>query len=164
MSANVGARETVLTDATKVAIMLDTVAATLRHTLVSEASRAPLLTSLSAAVDYLTHLIGHQIAEQVHALYLDTCGRLIRTEMTAIGSIRQAPIYPREIMRRALELGASSLILAHNHPSGDPTPSSEDILATKQVAAAAQLFDIELFDHIIVTRSAWTSLRAEGLL
>ena len=84
--------------------------------------------------------------------------------LVSVGTLDTILIHPREVFRLALMTCASAIVLTHNHPSGDPTPSEEDIAATKRVAAAARLFDVELFDHIIITRSAWTSLRAKGLL
>src|ERR1041384_1370046 len=97
-------------------------------------------------------------------LYLNAKNRLLLDETVVEGSINVAPIYPREIVRRSLEVGATALILAHNHPSGDPKPSGEDIRVTRLVAASAGALDIRLHDHVIVARGGWISLRAEGYL
>jgi DNA repair protein RadC len=143
---------------------LDGIGETIRHLLSVELRRAPLLTNPALVVDYLLGHAGRRIAEQVIALYLDGAGYLMRDEVVSVGSISRAPIHPREIVRRALELGSTSIIVAHNHPGGDPSPSEQDILVTRDLAAAAKLFEIELFDHFIVARTGWTSLRAEGLI
>jgi DNA repair protein RadC len=97
-------------------------------------------------------------------LFLNSKNRLLRDEVMSEGSINETPIYPREIMRRALELGATALILAHNHPSGDPQPSDGDVDATRRIARAARSLDIKIHDHVVVARSGWTSFRTLGLL
>jgi DNA repair protein RadC len=117
-----------------------------------------------AVLDYLFAAMAHEPVEQLRVLYLNTRNRLLLDETMAEGSVNIAPIYPREIVRRSLEVGATALILAHNHPSGDPKPSDEDVRVTRLVAAAAGALDIRLHDHVIVARSGWFSLRAEGYL
>jgi DNA repair protein RadC len=102
--------------------------------------------------------------ERLRVMFLNTDNRLIYDETMAEGSVNETPIYPREIMRRSLEVGATALILAHNHPSGDPSPSQGDIDATRRVAAAGNALGIAIHDHVIVARSGWTSFRALGLL
>lgn len=124
----------------------------------------PVLPDGEAVLDYLYTHMAHEPAEQVRVLYLDTKNRLLRDDIAARGTINRADIFPREIVRRALELGATGLILAHNHPSGDARPSQGDIAATRAVADAAQLFDIAVHDHIIVGRNGWRSLRKDGHL
>jgi DNA repair protein RadC len=113
-------------------------------------------------IDYLFAAMAHEPVEQLRILYLNTRNRLLLDETVAEGSVNVAPVYPREIVRRSLEVGATALILAHNHPSGDPRPSREDIRVTRLVAAASGALDISLHDHVIVARSGWISLRAEG--
>jgi DNA repair protein RadC len=108
--------------------------------------------------------MAHEPVEQLRVLYLNTRNRLLLDETAIEGSINVAPIYPREIVRRSLEVGATALILAHNHPSGDPKPSGEDIRVTRLVAAAGGALDIKLHDHVIVARSGWISFRAAGYL
>lgn len=122
------------------------------------------MASLPAVSDYLVTAMGASGKEELRILFCDASGGMIRDEVMSLGSVQRAPVYPRAIIQRALDLGAASLLMAHNHPSGDPTPSAEDIAATRRVASAAALFDIELFDHIIVARRGWFSFRAEGLL
>ena len=97
-------------------------------------------------------------------LYLDTKNRLIRDEHVADGSIDEAAIHPREVIRRALDLGAASLILVHNHPSGSPEPSRADIQMTQRIAEAGRLLGIEVHDHVIIGREGHVSLRAKGLI
>ena len=108
--------------------------------------------------------MAHLPAERLRVLFLNSKNRLLRDEMMSEGSVNEAPIYPREIMRRALEVGATALILAHNHPSGDSHPSEGDIRATRRVAEAAQALDIRVHDHVILARSGWSSLRTLGLI
>ncbi len=134
------------------------------HTLRIKMETAPLLTSMKATVDYLRLLIAQELAEQFRVLFLDTRGRLIREEMISRGSVQEAPVYPREIMRRALELGATILILVHNHPSGDPAPSQQDLRVTQRLINAGHELGIVIHDHIIVTRCGWASLRALGAI
>lgn len=143
---------------------LSTVRTAMLYALRAEALRGPVLGNSKAVIDYLFASMAHEPVEQLRVLYLNTKNRLLQDETVIEGSINVAPIYPREIMRRALEIGATALILAHNHPSGDPKPSSDDIRVTRLVAAAAAALDIRLHDHVIVARSGWTSFSAAGLL
>jgi DNA repair protein RadC len=134
------------------------------HVLREEALNAPLLTDSKAMIDYLFADMAHLPAERLRVLFLNSKNRLLRDEVMSEGSINETPIYPREIMRRALELGATALILAHNHPSGDPQPSDGDVDATRRIARAARSLDIKIHDHVVVARSGWTSFRTLGLL
>jgi DNA repair protein RadC len=134
------------------------------HVLREEALKAPILGTSDALVDYLFADMAHLPAERLRVLFLNSKNRLLRDEMMSEGSVNEAPIYPREIMRRALEVGATALILAHNHPSGDSHPSEGDIRATQRVAEAAQALDIRVHDHVILARSGWSSFRTLGLL
>ncbi len=124
----------------------------------------PALPDNQAALDYLFLALAHEPAEQVRMIYLDAKNRILAQEIVSQGSVTKADIFPREILRRALDLGATGLIMAHNHPSGDPEPSRSDLKATRAVADAARLFDIQLHDHIIIARSGSLSLRAAGYL
>ena len=141
---------------------LQTVRSAVLHALRSEMVSAPILTNMKATVDYLRLLIAQELAEQFHVLFLDARGRLLREEMVSRGSVQEAPVYPREIMRRALELGSTTLILVHNHPSGDPTPSQQDFHITQRLVNAGKELGVVIHDHLIVTRSGWASLRALG--
>lgn len=136
----------------------------LREMLKAEMLDAPVLPDNRAAVGYLQLRMAHEPAEQVRMLYLDAKNRLIAEEVVTRGSITSAAIFPREIVRRALDHGATGLIMAHNHPSGDPQPSRSDIAGSRGVADAARLFDIVLHDHIIIGRGGYCSLRAGGYL
>jgi DNA repair protein RadC len=129
-----------------------------------EASDKPVLSSWADVLAYLRVAMGFEAREQVRTLFLDKKNRLLHDETPQQGTVDQAPLYPREIARRAIELGASAVILAHNHPSGDPTPSQADIATTKDVAAALGVLGIVLHDHIVVGRTRTASFRRLGLL
>jgi DNA repair protein RadC len=135
-----------------------------RELLRTELIDGPVLPDSKAAHDYLFASLAHEAAEQVRTLYLDSKNRLLAEEIVANGSVTSVDLFPREIVRRALDLGATALILAHNHPSGDPAPSRSDLQATRAVAEAARLFDIQIHDHIIIARGGSLSLRAAGYL
>jgi DNA repair protein RadC len=124
----------------------------------------PVLGSWQALLDYLGVAMKFGGVEQVRVLYLDRKNALLADDASAQGTVDQAPVYPREVARRALELGASALILVHNHPSGDPTPSRADIEMTKQVARALETVGVTLHDHVIVGRKGHSSFRSLGLL
>lgn len=130
----------------------------------AEACRRPVLSSWKALTSYLHTALAHAPREQFRALYLDKRNILIREEWRADGTVDHAPVYPREVVRRALELSASAVILVHNHPSGDPTPSRADIEMTRQIIDAAQVFNIQVHDHVIVGREGTQSFRALGLM
>lgn len=130
----------------------------------SGACKRPVLSSWSALVAYCRITLAHLPREQFRTLYLDRRNILLRDEYVADGFVDHAPVYPREVIRRALELSASALILVHNHPSGDPTPSQADIAITRQVVDAARLFGLQVHDHIIVGREGTASFRALGLI
>lgn len=130
----------------------------------SKIDERALIDTPSALVDYLRFRFGYRASEAVGVIYLSSSDRIIGEEIAFMGSVQTAPMHAREIVRRALELCSTSIILFHNHPSGDPTPSAADLAATRSVAEAARLFDIQLCDHIILSRSSWKSFRSEGLL
>jgi len=164
LAAPPAAQQRVIGDERKVLAWLATLRSAMLHALRREALQGPVLGDSRAVMDYLFAAMAHEPVEQLRVLYLNTRNCLLFDETVVEGSINIAPIYPREIVRRSLEVGATALILAHNHPSGDPRPSSEDIRVTRLVAAAAEALDIRLHDHVIVARSGWTSLRAAGYL
>jgi DNA repair protein RadC len=140
------------------------VRAAMQHALRSQALTAPVIASSEAVTDYLSFDMAHLPNERLRVLFLNAQNRLLADETVSYGSVREAPLYPREILRRAMELGATALILAHNHPSGDPQPSPGDAAATRRLASLASALDIELHDHLIVGRSGSTSLRALGVI
>ena len=124
----------------------------------------PVLSGWQALIDYCHTSMAHREVEQFRILYLDRRNQLVADEEQARGTVDHVPVYPREVMKRALELNASALILVHNHPSGDPTPSEADITMTLRVRDAAEVFGLVLHDHIIVGRARETSFRSEGYL
>lgn len=143
---------------------LGTVRAAMLHALRVKALQGPVLSTSQAVLDYFYAHLAHAPAEQVRVLFLDAKNHLLRDTLVGMGSIDEVSIYPREIMRQALEANAKGLILVHNHPSGDPSPSEGDKEATFRLAAAARTLEIRLYDHIIVGTAGWTSFRVLGLL
>ncbi len=128
------------------------------------ASQGPVLSSWSALVDYLRVALAHLPREEFRVLYLDKRNVLMREEHRAPGTTDHAPVYVKEVLRTALEMSASAMILVHNHPSGDPTPSRADIEMTRRILEAARIFDIEVHDHVVVGREGTKSFRALGLM
>jgi len=124
----------------------------------------PVLTSWDALVDYCHTAMSHRETEQFRILFLDRKNVLIADEEQAKGTVDHVPVYPREVVKRALELNASALILVHNHPSGDPSPSDADISMTAQIQDAAQVLGIVVHDHLIIGKSRELSFRAQGYL
>ena len=124
----------------------------------------PLLSSWDALLDYCHTAMAHRETEQFRILFLDRKNVLIADEEQAKGTVDHVPVYPREVVKRGLELNASALILVHNHPSGDPTPSQSDITMTLQVQEAAQVLGITLHDHLIIGKSRELSFRSAGYL
>jgi len=129
-----------------------------------DVAAAPVLTSWDRLTEYLTASMQHERIEQFRILFLDGRNKLIADEVQGHGTINHAPAYPREVLRRCLELHAAAVILAHNHPSGEPTPSREDVALTGDIARALATIGITVHDHIIVGKSRWLSFRAEKLL
>ncbi len=124
----------------------------------------PALSSWEALLDYCAAAMGHAETEEFRILFLDRKNILVADEVHQRGTVDHTPVYPCEVVKRALELGASALILVHNHPSGDPTPSLADIAMTREVAAAAKALKIELHDHLVIGRGRHASFKALGLL
>lgn len=130
----------------------------------SRVMNSQVLTSWDALVDYCHTAMAHRETEQFRILYLDRKNVLIADEEQAKGTVDHVPVYPREVVKRALELNASAIILVHNHPSGDPTPSDSDISMTLQVQDAARVLGITLHDHLIIGKSRELSFRSQGYL
>lgn len=124
----------------------------------------PVISSWTALEAYLRTVMTGVRREAFHVLFLDRKNQLIADEVMGQGTVDHAPVYPREVVRRALERNASALILAHNHPSGDPTPSSADVEMTKQVVQAARALGIAVHDHVVVGGQATASFKALGLI
>ena len=130
----------------------------------AEVMDRPVLNNWDRLIAYLAAALSREKVEQFRVLFLDTRNRLIADEAQARGTVNHTPVYPREVVRRALELQATALILVHNHPSGDPTPSRADLEMTQEVKAAAQSLGIVLHDHLVVGNGRHLSFRREGLL
>jgi DNA repair protein RadC len=130
----------------------------------SELQERPVVGSWDKLVDYCTAHIAHGKVEEFHILFLDRKNVLIKHEQQQRGTIDHTPVYPREVVKRALELQASALILVHNHPSGDPTPSQADIAVTRDIVKAAQPLGVTVHDHLIIGRGRHVSLRDLGLI
>jgi DNA repair protein RadC len=126
--------------------------------------RRDVISSWATAKTYVQARLGALPREVFHVLFLDNKNQLIADERMGEGSISHAPVYPREIVRRALEVSAAGLLLAHNHPSGDPTPSSQDIDMTRLVVAACRALDIAVHDHLVVAGDQVASLKALALM
>ncbi len=136
----------------------------LQRVLAEDIQDRPVIASWQALLDYLKIALGHEPIEQFRVLFLDKKNILLKDEVQQRGTVDHTPLYPREIAKRALELGASALIMVHNHPSGDPTPSRADIEMTKQVEAALSPIRVLLHDHLIIGRTKHTSFKSEGLI
>lgn len=124
----------------------------------------PVLSSWDNLLEYCQTAMAHQDIEQFRVLYLDRKNMLIADEQQQRGTIDHVPVYPREVVKRALEMNASAIILVHNHPSGDPTPSEADITMTYAIRDAAEVLGITLHDHLIIGKAAELSFRSEGYL
>ena len=122
------------------------------------------ISSWTALVEYVRREIQHETREQFRVLFLDRKNQLITDEIMGRGTVDHAPVYPREIARRALEIQCSSLILVHNHPSGDPKPSRADIDITREIIDVLQPFDITVHDHLIIGTAGVVSFRSSGLI
>lgn len=124
----------------------------------------PVLASWQALLDYLRADMAHKMTERVRVLHLNSRNMLIRDEAMSEGSIDQAAIHPREVIRRAIDLGSAAIILVHNHPSGDPAPSRADIALTRDIADAGKKLGITVHDHIVIGANGHSSMRGLGLL
>lgn len=124
----------------------------------------PALSSWSALLDYCSAAMARSATEEFRVLFLDRKNNLIADEVQSTGTVDHAPVYPREIVKRSLELSASALILVHNHPSGDPTPSRTDIDMTREIVEAANALRIAVHDHIVIGRGGTASFKALGLM
>lgn len=130
----------------------------------SEILDRPVLGSWQALLDYLHADMAHEPIERVRVLFLDARNRLIRDELLWDGSVDEAAVHIREVMRRALDYHATALILVHNHPSGDPEPSAQDIALTRDIIEAGRHLKVAVHDHVIIGRTGHASLRAKGLI
>lgn len=129
-----------------------------------EIMKRPLLSSWDKVIQYCKAAMAYEMREQFRILFLDKRNRLVADEVQGNGTVDHTPVYVREVLRRALELSACAIVLVHNHPSGDPTPSRADIEMTKEIISAARNLDIAVHDHLIVGRDGHISLRSAGLV
>lgn len=125
-----------------------------------EVSKRPVLGSWKQLIDYCHSVMAHEKVEQFRLLFLDGKNRLIADEIQNIGTVNHAPVYIREVVKRALEYHALAVIMTHNHPTGDPTPSRDDIILTKEIRKALDLVGIKLHDHLIIGKEGHASLRS----
>ncbi|MFL0413299.1 DNA repair protein RadC [Sphingomonas sp. 179-A 2A2 NHS] len=138
--------------------------ATALRLLQAEVAARPVLGNWQALLDYLRADMAHHAIERVRVLHLNTRNMLIRDEVMSEGSIDQAQVHVREVIRRAIDLGSAAIILVHNHPSGDPSPSRADIDITRAIVEAGRGLGIAVHDHLIIGTSGHVSLRAKGLM
>ncbi len=130
----------------------------------AEATQATVLSDGKKLTDYLAIAMAHEKREHFRVLFLDTRNRLIADEVLGRGSVNHVPVYPREVIKRGLELHATAMILVHNHPSGDPEPSEDDVAMTAELCRVGESMSIKIHDHLIVARGKVLSFRSEGLL
>jgi DNA repair protein RadC len=147
-----------------VATDIKIVAAAAQRLAKGQVRKRPVLSSWQAVLDYVRTAQAFSEKEQFRILFLDKRNQLIADEVQQEGTVDHTPVYPREVVKRALELSATAVILVHNHPSGDPTPSHADIEMTRQVANVAKPLGVTLFDHIIVGKDGHASLKGLRLI
>ena len=149
-------------DAT-IAVLKSVRAAAVRLTR-EEALEKPVISSWDRLTAYCRASMAHDRTERFRVLFLDTKNKIIHDEVQQTGTVNHTPVYPREVVKRALEVGATAIIMVHNHPSGDPTPSKADIEMTREVQRAAASLGIVLHDHVIISRAGHNSFKSLGLL
>lgn len=147
-----------------VAQELKIVQALLERASKAELKQRTVISSWSALVNYCRMSMAHEPREQFRVLFLDTKNQLIADEVLNRGTVDHAPVYPREVARRALELSAAAVILVHNHPSGDPKPSAADVAITREIVAAALAVSVKVHDHLVIGRNGVESFKSLGLL
>jgi DNA repair protein RadC len=130
----------------------------------AEIAEQPILSSWNKLIRYLKSQMAHDMNEQFRIVFLNTKNMVIADEVQQTGTVNHTPVYPREVIKRALELGATALIMVHNHPSGDPTPSQADIDMTLEVAAAGEKLGIMLHDHVVISKRGHSSFKEMGLI
>lgn len=138
--------------------------ATHERALKEEASAGPVIQSWNSLLDYCRVSMGQRKTEEFRVLFLNHKHALLADEVQQEGTVNHAPVYPREVVKRALDIGASAIILVHNHPSGDPTPSKDDINITRQIVAAAATLGIKVHDHLIIAGKSHYSFSSNGLI
>ena len=146
------------------AAALKTIQAAALRLVRADVQSKPVLNDWPRLMEYLGAVLSRERTEQFRVLFLDNRNRLLADEAQSRGTVNHTPVYPREVVKRALELHASAMILVHNHPSGDPAPSQDDVDMTKAISQAAQVLGVLLHDHVIIGNDRWFSFRKEGLL
>lgn len=146
------------------ALDLKLVEAAARRYARGEVVKRPVLSSWSSVIDYCRAAMAFSAVEEFRVLFLDKRNQLIADEVQNRGTVDHAPVYPREVVRRALELSATAVILVHNHPSGDPSPSAADVAMTREVVQVASSLGISVHDHLIVGRNGHASLKGMNLM
>lgn len=146
------------------ALLLKAMTAISHRALKAELMQKPILNSWTRLMEYCQATMAHEKKEHFRILFMNKKNELIADEIQQSGTVDHTPAYPREIMKRALEQGATALILVHNHPSGDPKPSQADIDLTHTIIRAAEPFGIVIHDHIVVSRNGYTSFKNQGLI
>jgi DNA repair protein RadC len=146
------------------AVFIKTIHALQLRTLFEEIKEKPILTSWQKLIDYCHAAMAHEKREHFRVLFLNKKNQLIADEVQQVGTIDHVPVYPREVVKHALDLGATAMILVHNHPSGDPAPSDGDITMTRELVKAAKAMDVTVHDHIIIGKSGHTSFKSLGLM
>ncbi len=145
-------------------VAIKTAKAAAERLLKEEIADRPVIKSWTQLLDYCRLHIGHNLNEEFHVLFLNHKLELMADERQQKGTVNHTPVYPREVVKRALELGASSMILVHNHPSGDVSPSKSDVDVTRQIVEAARPLGIEVHDHLIIGAKKHFSFKAKGLV
>src|SRR5690606_22779101 len=146
------------------AIALKAITATAHRAMKAEIMKRPVLNSWTRLMEYCSATMAHEQKEHFRIIFLNKKNEMIADEIQNSGTVDHTPAYPREIMKRALELGATALILVHNHPSGDPKPSQADVDMTRHIIRAAEPFSIVIHDHVVVSRNGYSSFKNLGLL
>ena len=146
------------------AVLFKTVHALAQKMLWADIEKQPVLSSWQKLLDYCHVAMAHEKREHFRVLFLNRKNQLMADEVQNTGTVDQAAVYPREVVKRALDLGATAIILVHNHPSGDATPSKADIDMTNEIIRAAATMDILVHDHLIISRNGHSSLKSLGLL
>ncbi len=164
LSAHVGALDEVAGRETVLPPLLAVVTEAALRLYRARVRRTDILAGQAGLEAYLQACRGHEVIEQFRVLFLDEDFHLLADELMGTGTVNHSPVYPREIMRRALKLGARRLVLAHNHPAGQPEPSSADIEMTLRIAQIGKPMQVTVHDHIIVGNGRTHSFRAAGLL
>jgi len=147
-----------------VAIALLSVSATAQRMMKQDIQKAPVLNNWTRLMDYCQATMAHETKEHFRILFLNKKNEMIADEIQGSGTVDHTPAYPRETMKRALELGATAMILLHNHPSGDPKPSQADVDVTRAIMRAAEPFGIVIHDHIVISRNGYSSMKNMGLM